>query len=741
MASSARIEELEKKFNENPRRYFAPLANEYRKAGDLTQAISICRTYVPQQPGHMSGHIVFGQALFEAGELDEARGVFESALLLDPENLIALRHLGDIARARGEIGSARSWYRRVLDADPRNDDMAAQLSGLDGVADAPAAAASAPVTSVDNSILDGLGSWHEINPERTLELPGSLAESAQRITEGTASWLETEPDRPAPATPASPAHVESFDAVAEASTDIAGFYGDGYTAAMADTPVEDTDTPSAHDAPVDAAPPADQGLGLEVMEFVPPARRQRESDLVAPADSADTPAAFVTETMAELYLQQGFRDEALEVYRQLLAQQPDDDTLRERVAQLESGSRSSFSAAGGVSDSVIEAATQRRNAPTVRSIRAFFGDLASRRVVTRYAETQYADRMEAAAAEAEAPDTETPMAAAPDTAVDVAVAHEDGPAATPDAVEHEAAEFKAPEASPTVEPTLAAAPPSAPEATVQPTVAEATMAETTVAETVVAETTVSETRAPEPTAPEPPRAPRPPELPTGGFGIRSGLYDRSYTEDNFGSPDLGTGAVGETALAEPEYGGESLISRRKEDVDQFGLPASGDAESFSFDQSEQTASAAQAAPPTGSVNGLFPDAHVTSSDEAAAETLSTAFGGPTAPDASGPGVRRASTELSLDSVFRESPPPPSTAPARREAGAFSFDQFFGYDPFANGESAGGSKDGAKDGSKDTSKDALSDVPAEPAGPAAASGATEPAETEQFSSWLSGLKKK
>ena len=64
MASSARIEELEKKFNENPRRYFAPLANEYRKAGDVQQAIAICRTYVPQQPGHMSGHIVFGQALF-----------------------------------------------------------------------------------------------------------------------------------------------------------------------------------------------------------------------------------------------------------------------------------------------------------------------------------------------------------------------------------------------------------------------------------------------------------------------------------------------------------------------------------------------------------------------------------------------------------------------------------------------------------------------------------------------------
>ena len=106
MASSARIEELEKKFNENPRRYFAPLANEYRKAGDVQQAIAICRTYVPQQPGHMSGHIVFGQALFEAGDHDEARGVFEAALGLDPENLLALRHLGAIVERHDVVGAA-----------------------------------------------------------------------------------------------------------------------------------------------------------------------------------------------------------------------------------------------------------------------------------------------------------------------------------------------------------------------------------------------------------------------------------------------------------------------------------------------------------------------------------------------------------------------------------------------------------------------------------------------------------
>ncbi|MCE2900452.1 MAG: tetratricopeptide repeat protein [Gemmatimonas sp.] len=130
MTTAARIDELRKKFDENPRRFFAPLANELRKAGELSQAIALCREHLPRQPGHMSGYIVFGQALYESGDLAEARGVFEQALALDPENLIALRHLGDIARRGGDATLARRWYGRVLEADPRNDDIAAQLATL-----------------------------------------------------------------------------------------------------------------------------------------------------------------------------------------------------------------------------------------------------------------------------------------------------------------------------------------------------------------------------------------------------------------------------------------------------------------------------------------------------------------------------------------------------------------------------------------------------------------------------------
>jgi tetratricopeptide (TPR) repeat protein len=62
--------------------------------------------------------------------LTEARAVFEQALRADPENLVALRVLGDIAKRRGDPGAARRWYERVLEADPRNDEIALQLQDL-----------------------------------------------------------------------------------------------------------------------------------------------------------------------------------------------------------------------------------------------------------------------------------------------------------------------------------------------------------------------------------------------------------------------------------------------------------------------------------------------------------------------------------------------------------------------------------------------------------------------------------
>lgn len=130
MAPGSRLQELTAKYMQNPRRFFVPLANEYRKTNDLDRAIALCREHLSSQPGHMSGHIVLGRAYYEKGDIDAAREVFITSVELDDENVIALRHLGDIARSRSQVAEARQWYARVLDADPQNAEIERLLRSL-----------------------------------------------------------------------------------------------------------------------------------------------------------------------------------------------------------------------------------------------------------------------------------------------------------------------------------------------------------------------------------------------------------------------------------------------------------------------------------------------------------------------------------------------------------------------------------------------------------------------------------
>ena len=282
MQSSPRIDELRQKFHENPRRYFAPLANEYRKAGDPEQAIAICRAHLAQQPGHMSGHVVYGQALYDAERIDEARVVFQQALALDPENLIVLRHLGDIARRQGDVEEARNWYSRALDGDPQDAEVAAYLAELtEPLVVLPSTeAAASPYADVTSSA--------EASDESQLpdDSPYLDAASATSAAAEVAPVAETEPSE------------SSAEDALEAEV------------AAADMEAEGAPSP----APVDAEP----------------ARGERGFRSTPAFES--TP--IVTRTLAELYLQQGYIEPALEIYRQLAEREPEDAAIRARITEL-----------------------------------------------------------------------------------------------------------------------------------------------------------------------------------------------------------------------------------------------------------------------------------------------------------------------------------------------------------------------------------------------------------------------
>jgi tetratricopeptide (TPR) repeat protein len=360
MAGTSRIDELRKKFDENPRRYFAPLANEYRKIGDFEQAIFICQEFLPQQPGHMSGHIVYGQALFESGRHDEARAVFETALALDPENLIALRHLGDIARARGDAETAGAWYRRVLESDPRNEEIAGILSSLDGdvaagavastsapaaeVASQPAAAAGAPLPT-ESAISAATGSEEHpaaTSPDPIVTDPLTTAPAESNFDDIAKLFTSATPSPPnAPAD-------NSLDLIHEGEDVLGTPQGASSAAASSSGDIDRGEADkAAHGesatAPAETAPAFNLPFldGLTSPEAVsPPEPTPSAVESAPPAAAAqDASAAFVTETMAELYVKQGHREQALDVYRQLVQRQPNDAALAARLRELEGGAQ------------------------------------------------------------------------------------------------------------------------------------------------------------------------------------------------------------------------------------------------------------------------------------------------------------------------------------------------------------------------------------------------------------------
>ena len=271
MQGSPRIDELRQKFHENPRRYFAPLANEYRKAGDPEQAIAICRAHLAQQPAHMSGHVVYGQALHDAGRTDEARTVFEKALSLDPDNSVVLRGLGNIARERGETTEARHWYTRALDLDPQDTEIAAYVAEL-----------AEPLT----------------------EQP--VAEPAPVATESPPELPAEDPVSEEPVQPAAEVSVSDQPAEKEAE------------APPGESTVVMSDARELEPEPPPAAPPE-----------APP-----DEDALWRKTPVPEASPFVTRTMAELYARQGHDAAALDVYRQLALRHPEDESIRARIRDL-----------------------------------------------------------------------------------------------------------------------------------------------------------------------------------------------------------------------------------------------------------------------------------------------------------------------------------------------------------------------------------------------------------------------
>ena len=143
MTDNPRIEDLRRRVQKDPASIaFAQLAEEYRRAGQSTEAIEVCRTGLAIHPGYLSARVTLGRALLELGELDAARQELrDGARRRAPENLAAIRGLAEIHPAR-RPAEALGQYQgpcRLAPNDPDLEDTVGDLTtpGRSERSDAP----------------------------------------------------------------------------------------------------------------------------------------------------------------------------------------------------------------------------------------------------------------------------------------------------------------------------------------------------------------------------------------------------------------------------------------------------------------------------------------------------------------------------------------------------------------------------------------------------------------------------
>ena len=380
MAYQSQTEKLEKQYHENRDQYFAPYAEALRKGGDLELAVDVLRAGLTRRPTYLSAHIVLGRCLVDQKNDPEATKVFEQVLVLDAENIIALRFLAELTERSGNPAGALRWLRRLLEVDPMNDDAVEALKRLEALAppveDAPAPAAvaepaeeppePAPVAGFEATSVETpptpLPDSHAAANDFGIEQSSSPFESghsgkadlsgvelgsndiqfrddgsvhgAQKLDlqEPEAEMVNLDATAPRSTLPDPPPSFEppmlNLDAPPRVSTP-----GQGRPSGLAMIPLEPE--PPAEPPAAEGESASSQDLPLIMPDDYPPETPAPPARPSAGPATDTEPEPVITETMAEVYLKQGLVAEARDVYTKLLQRRPGDAALREKLAALE----------------------------------------------------------------------------------------------------------------------------------------------------------------------------------------------------------------------------------------------------------------------------------------------------------------------------------------------------------------------------------------------------------------------
>jgi tetratricopeptide (TPR) repeat protein len=347
-ATNPKIEELRSRLKSDPKsRLFFPLAEELRKAGNCTEAEQVLRAGLTTYPTYLGAWVSLGRVLRDQKNDTAAVDALNTALQLDPGNVVAARLLGDAYLALGEKVEAIKKYKLVHALMPSDDEVRGTIEQLDRDLHPPSISVASESETFETSAEHDAAAWTDSSASVT------SFDEAPSVAEPSQSWPA--PEEPAFAMApeaAAPEEEESpFDKTAPPFADAMSSYDDDARLARETADVEpmgyahdespfeepaagysadalEVEAPSGFqidDAPMAAEVPSTLGEELSAIDSTPVF-----DSPVSPA----VPDAAETATMADLYVKQGLLDEARQIYQNVLARDPGNEEVRAKLEAI-----------------------------------------------------------------------------------------------------------------------------------------------------------------------------------------------------------------------------------------------------------------------------------------------------------------------------------------------------------------------------------------------------------------------
>lgn len=333
-ATNPKIEELRARLKADPKsRHFYPLAEELRKIHQLEEAEQILRDGIQTHASYLSAWISLGRVLRDRSRDHEAVEVLKRALVLDPGNVVAAKLLAQAYLGIGDKVEAIKKYKLVFALMPSDEEVEAAIQQLDR-----------ELNSQNYEPVPSLPSQDAVeSPIDVLEAaPGGAAEELPPLAVEQPFAMDQEPSRFDMTDPV-PFGVEEEPFGSTADSALSSFAASLSPVATGD----EEPLPLGQDIPANVAEAANameqeaEPFG-EISEAVTAVagedEGEREDDEgTQPFGESSAPPSQIpaTMTMAQLYESQGHEDQAAEVYRQILEQQPDHEQARFALARAE----------------------------------------------------------------------------------------------------------------------------------------------------------------------------------------------------------------------------------------------------------------------------------------------------------------------------------------------------------------------------------------------------------------------